>query len=74
MTKNEEPGPSVFCKMIGEEVLRIRCMFCSFGHMLECHYPLTCEEAECDHYRQEMEAEGDIGDDDWPEDPRGDVV
>jgi len=34
------------------------CMFCSYGHMTECHYPYTCEEAECSHYQQEMEAEG----------------
>jgi hypothetical protein len=24
-------------------------MFCSFGHMLECHYPMTCTEAQCNH-------------------------
>lgn len=34
------------------------CMFCPYGHMLECHYPLTCEEAECSHYQAELEAEG----------------
>lgn len=34
------------------------CMFCDFGHMADCHYPLTCEEAECSHYQQEMEDEG----------------
>lgn len=34
------------------------CMFCIFGHMTECHYPHTCEDAECSHYRQEIEAEG----------------
>ncbi len=33
------------------------CMLCPYGHMLECHYPYTCEEAECHHYQQEMEAE-----------------
>ncbi len=33
------------------------CMFCPYDHMLECHYPYTCEEAECSHYEQEMEAE-----------------
>ncbi len=33
------------------------CMFCSYGHMTNCHYPLTCEEAECSHYQAEMEAE-----------------
>jgi len=26
------------------------CMFCSYGHMLECHYPHTCEEARCSHW------------------------
>jgi hypothetical protein len=33
------------------------CMFCQFGHLLECHYPHTCEEAECDHYRANMAEE-----------------
>jgi hypothetical protein len=31
------------------------CMFCFYGHMLSCHYPLTCDEAKCEHY---LEAEG----------------
>ena len=34
------------------------CMFCQFGHMTECHYPATCEEAHCSHYQAQMEAEG----------------
>lgn len=34
------------------------CMFCSYGHMTNCHYPATCEEAHCSHYQQELEAEG----------------
>lgn len=33
------------------------CMFCQFGHMLECHYPFNCEQAECSHYQQELENE-----------------
>ena len=33
------------------------CMFCEFGHMTDCHHPLTCQEAECSHYRAEMAAE-----------------
>lgn len=33
------------------------CMFCPYGHMTDCHWPLTCEEAECSHYQQEMEIE-----------------
>lgn len=32
------------------------CMFCSFGHMTDCHYPETCEEARCSHYQEELEA------------------
>lgn len=33
------------------------CMLCPNGHMLCCHFPLTCEEAQCSHYQQEMGAE-----------------
>jgi hypothetical protein len=33
----------------------VSCMFCPYGHMLECHYPFTCDEAECSHYQEEME-------------------
>jgi hypothetical protein len=29
------------------------CTFCPYGHMLECHYPYTCEEARCSHYLDE---------------------
>jgi hypothetical protein len=27
----------------------IACLFCSTGHMLECHYPMTCSQAQCSH-------------------------
>ncbi len=30
------------------------CTLCPYGHMLECHYPQTCEEAQCDHYKMEI--------------------
>lgn len=33
----------------------IACMLCPNGHMLECHFPYTCEEVECSHYQQDME-------------------
>jgi hypothetical protein len=33
----------------------IGCTFCRYGHMLECHYPHTCEEARCSHYIVEEE-------------------
>ena len=32
----------------------IGCMFCECGHMLECHYPDSCETAECSHYLKEI--------------------
>jgi hypothetical protein len=35
----------------------VGCTFCHYGHMLECHHPYTCEEAECSHYQREMEVE-----------------
>ncbi len=25
------------------------CMFCDFGHLLECHYPKNCWDANCSH-------------------------
>lgn len=28
------------------------CMFCSQGHMTECHYGMDCEEAQCDHLQR----------------------
>ncbi len=33
------------------------CMFCVYGHMLECHYPYTCDEVECSHHLAALEAE-----------------
>jgi len=36
----------------------VACTFCSFGHMLECHYPKTCEEAECSHWQESQLEEG----------------
>lgn len=36
----------------------MQAMFCPFGHMLECHYPKTCEQANCDHYKRAIANEG----------------
>jgi hypothetical protein len=30
--------------------LPMACLFCLFGHLMECHYPDTCEQAKCSHY------------------------
>ncbi len=35
------------------------CMFCHYGHMTDCHYPLTCEEADCSHYQVEAREAGE---------------
>ncbi len=40
--------------------LPIACMFCQYGHMLECHHTQTCEEAQCSHYLVEMAVEGGL--------------
>ena len=31
----------------------IACLVFSFGHMLECHYPKLCQEANCSHYQRD---------------------
>lgn len=41
------------CEMGG--INPMACMFCPCGHMLECHYPHTCDEVECSHYRPEKD-------------------
>lgn len=33
------------------------CTLCPVGHMLECHAPMTCIEAQCSHLVKYMEAE-----------------
>ena len=38
------------CPMKRESVAA--CMVCSYGHMLECHYPQLCAEARCSHYAE----------------------
>jgi hypothetical protein len=41
-------------------VTPMACMVCPYGHMLECHYPMTCEEANCSHYQEELAAEAEM--------------
>jgi hypothetical protein len=33
------------------------CMFCPTGHTTECHYPYSCEEANCGHYQTQLAKE-----------------
>ncbi len=41
----------------GKRMLPMTCMFCGRGHMMECHYPKTCREANCSKYRINNEVE-----------------
>jgi len=52
-----EKNPKCICPTIQAA------FFCMTGHMLECHYPLTCAEAECDHWKLAMAAEAAALDD-----------
>lgn len=46
--------PYLECPMNdNERVPPMRCMFCPYGHMIECHHPFTCDEAECSHYSED---------------------
>jgi len=33
------------------------CTFCQFGHILECHHPMNCQEANCSHYQVNSQEE-----------------
>lgn len=36
-----------YCPM--NAVSPMACAFCHYGHMLECHHPMTCSQAKCSH-------------------------
>jgi len=33
------------------EVNYLACMFCVHGHLLECHHPKNCADANCQHWQ-----------------------
>ena len=37
------------CPMNANNIHPLSCMFCPTGHLLECHFPDTCEKAQCSH-------------------------
>lgn len=39
-------------------VTPVACSLCPTGHQLECHYPLTCEEAHCSHFMASQYVDG----------------
>lgn len=51
MTQKYEPGMTKITEArcpIGA-TNPIACWPCLYGHATECHYPLSCEEAQCSH-------------------------
>jgi hypothetical protein len=52
-----EKNPACRCYVKGDAASFMRAMFCPYGHMTECHYPMTCAEAECGHWEIERESE-----------------
>ena len=51
MTPEYEPGITLIreCRCPRHASHAMACWFCPFGHATECHYPQTCEEAQCSH-------------------------
>jgi hypothetical protein len=44
----------VYCPMYHQYIQNIMvCNGCHYGHMLECHYPYTCDTKYCQHYPDE---------------------
>jgi hypothetical protein len=35
----------------------LACIMCPFGHLTECHSPMSCEEAQCGHWQREVESQ-----------------
>ena len=54
-TEGLAPNPECLC------FHPMAAMFCSFGHMLECHYPMSCEEAVCAHFLDQIDGEEEYG-------------
>lgn len=47
----ESNHPEVWCEQQKAKITNLMaCMFCSYGHMMECHYPYTCDSQYCNHY------------------------
>ncbi len=46
----ERANPECVCETTAAALL------CRTGHLLECHYPKTCEEARCSHWQRNQEA------------------
>jgi hypothetical protein len=41
--------------------LPMACMYCMSGHILECHYQMSCEEAQCSHLAAYGDDPSDFG-------------
>ena len=53
---NHSKSISVFCPIENQNITNlVRCTFCPYGHMTECHYPYTCDSEYCNHYNYQEE-------------------
>ena len=44
--------PEVWCALHNTKITNLMaCMFCSYGHIMECHHPYTCDSQYCNHYK-----------------------
>ena len=47
----ESDRPEVWCEIQKAKTTKLMaCMFCPYGHMMECHHPYTCDSQYCNHY------------------------
>lgn len=45
----DQANPGCVCTTAAQAVL------CKTGHLLECHYPQSCESARCSHWQRNQE-------------------
>lgn len=50
------------CPIKTERTLPMACLFCEFGHLMECHYPARCADARCSHYEMQQALDREAAD------------
>ena len=43
------PNPVCICSTVGQVLA------CATGHLMDCHYPQSCESARCSHWQRNQE-------------------
>ncbi|MFX0188719.1 MAG: hypothetical protein ACFE8A_13395 [Candidatus Hodarchaeota archaeon] len=57
--KDQKKNPIFYCPQIHMDItnLMVCHIRCQYGHMLECHWPYTCNSDYCHHYRHQEDFE-----------------